>query len=99
MIVQQYTSQKLDLLFKAKLQLGIRLLLCFVAVYALFVSLHVYKPQWLALPVAGVSLGLVLGVCLIVSTAVMALVFHLLSCRIERSFADQLQRAFTAEKK
>lgn len=93
------TNQKVDLLFKAKLQLGIRLLLCFVAVYALFVSLHVLKPDWLALPVAGMSLGLVLGVCLIASTAVMALVFHLLSCRIERSFAEQLQRAVAAEKR
>jgi len=99
MSVKQYANEKVELLFKAKLQLGIKLLLCFVAVYAIFVSLHVFMPELLAEPVAGISLGLVLGVCLIASTAIMALIFHLLSSRIERSFAEQLQRAVTAERK
>lgn len=97
--MKQYASEKVDIMFRAKLRLGIWLLLCFVTVYSVFVALHVFKPAWLALPVAGVSLGLVLGVGLIASTAVMALVFHLLSCRIERSFAEQVQLAVAGEKK
>jgi uncharacterized membrane protein (DUF485 family) len=98
MMMQQYTNAKVDLLFRAKLQLGIRLLLCFFSVYAIFVSLHVFKPHWLSAPVVGVSLGLVLSVGLIISTVVMALAFHLLSCRIERTFADQLLQTVTPEK-
>lgn len=97
--VKQYADEKIDELFRAKLQLGIRLLLCFVCVYALFVSLHVFAPALLAIPVAGVGLGLILGVGLIASTAAMALVFHLLSSRLERSFAEKLQQAVAAERK
>jgi uncharacterized membrane protein (DUF485 family) len=91
------TAKKVDQLYRAKLQLGFKLLLCFVVVYVLFVALHVLAPDWLATPVAGVSLGLVLGVALICSTAVMAIIFHVFSCRIEHAFAAQLQHAVTKE--
>lgn len=89
--MDRYAREKVDQLFEAKLRLGRRLLLCFVAVYFLFVTLHVLSHDWLALPVAGVNLGLFLGVALLVVAVVVAVAFHLLSCRLERKFAQQLQ--------
>ncbi len=96
--MKEYTAEKVDALFRAKLKLGLQLLCCFVVVYALFVAAHILSPDWLASSCLGINLGLVLGISLIVSIPVMAIIFHVLSCRIEQTFVTQLQRAAVVEK-
>jgi uncharacterized membrane protein (DUF485 family) len=71
-------------LIQAKRRVGQRMVAIYLGVYTLFVGLHVFSPALPAAPCAGVSLGLIGGVVMMIFAVVMALAYHLLCTRAEK---------------
>nr|WP_320048747.1 hypothetical protein [uncultured Desulfuromonas sp.] len=69
---------------RARAQIGLRIFVIYLGLYGLFVLCHVLYPELTGYTVAGVGLGLIGCVVLMVATCACALLFHLLCARLER---------------
>ncbi|MBN2644402.1 MAG: DUF485 domain-containing protein [Desulfuromonadaceae bacterium] len=79
-------SFQVDALVRAKRRIGLRMVLVYAVLYAVFVLSHVFFPSFPGRDWDGISWGVLAGVALMVVSVAMAVLYHLLCSRIEREF-------------